>query len=47
MQTPVIVTILGLVLGLVLGAVIGHYLYRYLNDGAHQIGQEPRRGDRP
>ena len=32
MQTPVILTILGLVLGLVLGAVIGHFLYRYVND---------------
>ena len=32
MQTPVIMTILGLVLGLVLGAVIGHFLYRYVND---------------
>ncbi|HNS01766.1 MAG TPA: ribonuclease Y [Anaerolineae bacterium] len=31
MQTPVIVTLLGLLMGLALGAVIGLFLFRYLN----------------
>ncbi len=31
MQTPVMLSLLGLLVGLAIGAVIGHFLYRYLN----------------